>query len=92
MKRGKADNLHCLLGGMESLPGSATKSRDYDWGFSVAEPVRSLQSRALIKGGLSMKMIIAALVLTATIGGAFAHSGGTDANGCHAGTRIYHCH
>ncbi|WP_139707448.1 YHYH domain-containing protein [Aeromonas allosaccharophila] len=21
-----------------------------------------------------------------------AHSGGTDANGCHAGTKPYHCH
>ena len=23
---------------------------------------------------------------------AFAHSGGTDANGCHAGSQPYHCH
>ncbi len=22
----------------------------------------------------------------------FAHSGGTDGNGCHAGTKPYHCH
>ncbi|MED5387427.1 MAG: YHYH domain-containing protein [Pseudomonadota bacterium] len=25
-------------------------------------------------------------------GGALAHSGGTDANGCHAGSKPYHCH
>ncbi|WP_231483447.1 MULTISPECIES: YHYH domain-containing protein [Alcanivorax] len=25
-------------------------------------------------------------------GAALAHSGGTDANGCHAGKKPYHCH
>ncbi|WP_271274618.1 YHYH domain-containing protein [Aliamphritea hakodatensis] len=23
---------------------------------------------------------------------ASAHSGGTDSNGCHSGTKAYHCH
>ena len=33
-------------------------------------------------------LLLAALVSTQTL----AHSGGTDANGCHAGSRPYHCH
>lgn|GEM_PF-1733462 len=32
------------------------------------------------------------LVALCTMSTAFAHSGGTDANGCHAGTQPYHCH
>jgi len=38
------------------------------------------------------KTIIAALVVTLVPGAVFAHSGGTDANGCHAGSQPYHCH
>nr|WP_297404051.1 YHYH domain-containing protein [uncultured Marinobacter sp.] len=26
------------------------------------------------------------------VGVAHAHSGGTDKNGCHAGSKPYHCH
>ncbi|MDO0945334.1 MULTISPECIES: YHYH domain-containing protein [Chromohalobacter] len=26
------------------------------------------------------------------VGVAHAHSGGTDENGCHAGSKPYHCH
>jgi hypothetical protein len=33
--------------------------------------------------------IVLAIVFSTS---AFAHSGGTDANGCHAGTKPYHCH
>ena len=33
-----------------------------------------------------------ALVLLLPAAHGFGHSGGTDANGCHAGSRPYHCH
>ncbi|MFM5267866.1 YHYH domain-containing protein [Aeromonas caviae] len=40
-----------------------------------------------------MKKIIALLFSSLLIVGvAHAHSGGTDSNGCHAGTKPYHCH
>lgn len=32
------------------------------------------------------------LAVLCTMSTALAHSGGTDANGCHAGTQPYHCH
>lgn len=35
-------------------------------------------------------VILAGFVLTSTT--VIAHSGGTDANGCHAGSQPYHCH
>lgn len=35
-------------------------------------------------------VLFALLLLTASP--ALAHSGGTDANGCHAGKKPYHCH
>lgn len=45
------------------------------------------------RGGGSMKTIIAAalIAMSATV---WAHSGGTDANGCHYNhkTGVYHCH
>ncbi len=41
-----------------------------------------------------MKMLIASIlilsIMTTNVG--FAHSGGTDSNGCHAGSQPYHCH
>lgn len=39
-----------------------------------------------------MKYIIIAVITVLTTSTAFAHSGGTDANGCHAGSKPYHCH
>lgn len=42
-----------------------------------------------------MKALIIAIILTASfIAQAFAHSGGTDANGCHTNRKTgeYHCH
>lgn len=40
-----------------------------------------------------MKKAIAVVLLSLfAISFANAHSGGTDANGCHAGTKPYHCH
>lgn len=41
-----------------------------------------------------MKMLIVTIVLAVTSGLAVAHSGGTDAYGCHVNhkTGIYHCH
>ncbi|MBA4274919.1 MAG: YHYH domain-containing protein [Alphaproteobacteria bacterium] len=42
-----------------------------------------------------MKNLIRVVVLALTVSAAtnvFAHSGGTDANGCHAGSQPYHCH
>lgn len=40
-----------------------------------------------------MKFIIAIIITTASLA-AFAHSGGTDAAGCHTNrtTGVYHCH
>lgn len=38
------------------------------------------------------RAIIAALVAALVPSTLFAHSGGTDANGCHAGSQPYHCH
>lgn len=39
---------------------------------------------------LSVGVVVAALFVTADA--ALGHSGGTDANGCHAGSQPYHCH
>lgn len=36
--------------------------------------------------------IVAMGALLITPSAALAHSGGLDANGCHAGSRPYHCH
>ncbi|WP_326929258.1 YHYH domain-containing protein [Alcanivorax sp. P2S70] len=42
---------------------------------------------------ITMKKVMAALALVMMVSGtALAHSGGTDANGCHAGKKPYHCH
>ncbi|WP_338644469.1 YHYH domain-containing protein [Yersinia bercovieri] len=37
---------------------------------------------------------IALALMTTTIGSAFAHSGGTNADGCHTNSKTgdYHCH
>lgn len=37
-------------------------------------------------------MIVITLFTIISNSVAFAHSGGTDANGCHAGSQPYHCH
>ncbi|MEZ8088302.1 YHYH domain-containing protein [Vibrio sp. 1S139] len=39
-----------------------------------------------------MKKLVITCLMIGVSGLAFAHSGGTDANGCHAGTKPYHCH
>jgi hypothetical protein len=41
-----------------------------------------------------MKAILLAVTLMITATSAIAHSGGTDANGCHLNhkTGVYHCH
>ena len=40
-----------------------------------------------------MKSLFVALVIFGmAINPAFAHSGGTDSRGCHAGSQPYHCH
>ncbi|RRQ24521.1 YHYH domain-containing protein [Guyparkeria sp. SCN-R1] len=40
-----------------------------------------------------MKKLVAFLFASMMIAGvAHAHSGGTDANGCHGGSKPYHCH
>ena len=38
-----------------------------------------------------MKILLTCLLCTVPMT-AFAHSGGTDSNGCHAGSEPYHCH
>ena len=38
----------------------------------------------------AVSLIVALSMLAPSIGS--AHSGGTDSNGCHAGTQPYHCH
>eukprot|EP00919_Chromeraceae_sp_WS-2016_P053468 GHVR01126949.1.p1 GENE.GHVR01126949.1~~GHVR01126949.1.p1 ORF type:complete len:130 (+),score=6.13 GHVR01126949.1:108-497(+) len=38
------------------------------------------------------QLFIIALTISIQSGAAVAHSGGTDANGCHAGSKPYHCH
>lgn len=43
--------------------------------------------------GVFMKKLVAILFASMMIVGvANAHSGGTDENGCHAGSKPYHCH
>lgn len=37
-------------------------------------------------------LIAISLFLLIGIGSASAHSGGLDANGCHGGSKPYHCH
>jgi len=39
-----------------------------------------------------MKILIATIITVLATSTAFAHSGGTDAKGCHAGSKPYHCH
>ncbi|HEY0212621.1 MAG TPA: YHYH domain-containing protein [Paenirhodobacter sp.] len=43
---------------------------------------------------MKIKVIVAVLALTASSLSAAAHSGGTDASGCHTNhkTGVYHCH
>lgn len=36
--------------------------------------------------------VIALMIFGLATNPAFAHSGGTDAHGCHAGSQPYHCH
>ena len=36
--------------------------------------------------------IVVILVITVSDGAVYAHSGGVDKNGCHSGSRPYHCH
>jgi hypothetical protein len=44
-------------------------------------------------GSQAMTRAVAAIFLTAfATSDGFAHSGGLDANGCHAGSKPYHCH
>ena len=38
------------------------------------------------------KFFALTIVALLTASNVAAHSGGTDANGCHAGTQPYHCH
>lgn len=38
-----------------------------------------------------MKKVVLVMML-AVSGLAMAHSGGTDSEGCHAGSKPYHCH
>ena len=48
------------------------------------------------KGNNSVRKIIpialSLFLVISTIAQSFAHSGGTDSNGCHAGSQPYHCH
>ena len=37
----------------------------------------------------SLGLLFIALIMSSP---ALAHSGGTDKNGCHAGSKPYHCH
>ena len=39
---------------------------------------------------LGRLVLVSALIANSTY--SYGHSGGTDANGCHAGTKPYHCH
>ncbi|WP_156121928.1 YHYH domain-containing protein [Halocynthiibacter namhaensis] len=39
-----------------------------------------------------MKSVFTFLVVLLTCTSAIAHSGGTNKDGCHAGSRPYHCH
>lgn len=39
-----------------------------------------------------MRFILVFTLAFFTATSAFSHSGGTDANGCHAGSKPYHCH
>ena len=41
---------------------------------------------------ITMKFTVLAIVTLLSATSAFAHSGGTDASGCHAGSKPYHCH
>ena len=41
---------------------------------------------------VKMKRLVIACMFILSSNFALAHSGGTDANGCHAGTKPYHCH
>jgi hypothetical protein len=42
--------------------------------------------------GFMKKLIAMVFVSLLAAGVVQAHSGGTDSNGCHAGTKPYHCH
>ncbi len=54
---------------------------------------RRYDGRTLHKGKtMTKKMVAILLVALFPIGAAYAHSGGTDKNGCHAGSQPYHCH
>ncbi|MEM8794078.1 MAG: YHYH domain-containing protein [Pseudomonadota bacterium] len=51
-------------------------------------------SQRLIKQGIMMRILSLVFVLAIALApmAAQAHSGGTDSNGCHAGSKPYHCH
>jgi len=44
------------------------------------------------KGTTMKKIISVCFMLMFVTSTAFAHSGGTDSAGCHAGKKPYHCH
>ena len=45
-----------------------------------------------IKGVIMIKFAALLFASMMFVGVAQAHSGGTDENGCHAGSKPYHCH
>ena len=47
-------------------------------------------TRTMVRGAVWAFLILGLLVSLASPG--FSHSGGTDENGCHAGSQPYHCH
>lgn len=57
--------------------------------FRLAEQLRSDSME-----GLMRTLVISIAILSAFTAVAFAHSGGTDASGCHLNhkTGVYHCH
>lgn len=60
----------------------------------VAKAQRGSAVHAADRGGITMKRIIAAALIAMSASVAWAHSGGTDAAGCHYNhkTGEYHCH
>jgi hypothetical protein len=40
----------------------------------------------------TLRSVICAVVVLMTSSPVFAHGGGLDANGCHGGAKVYHCH
>ena len=46
----------------------------------------------LVRKTLFISYVLSGLVVLNSASDTLAHSGGTDANGCHAGSQPYHCH